>query len=510
MSIRSCHKCGSQFSTSNSSTTCSACINTEKRIESERIEGRINRDHESYLERQRQRIDEEARQEELDANERNARLIAESNTSYADAETFGRNYLKTNHRRNNIANLQIIIDEGGKVSYSWIPPFSLDHLNQAFAIGINDALRNLPQSSSKAYMLANAYNAGNRLMENFYIPCENDADWGIKSNEFNSTLKRIVNEQTGEIYYQISTLPFKSNEMNKEYQRGIKDGIVRENSQEKCTERLSNEVPRIQAQRFQKERKVKKRYLFDILLKLSVACFILLFLFMSGWGLRWGADTLTISGVIAITAGISFIMLFIEGLRFFSVGLFLFVACYSLILHTDFATNLLSGKNPFHVVTTSLKVHPLPQMKDVSAPKSPVISTLIENIPDISASADSVSNDSLSGATVDSLASIATPDVDTSRNILIFKGLIDSKPITMMLLVDNQEIKGTWQYDTTDVLNNVTGHVNFFGILRLKDESGIEFHGGFDSSSKYSGDWQINGGKEKGNFSVERQKKVAL
>ena len=264
-----CSSCGTVFYTDIHilfrSNKCNVCIQTE------RLENQAELSRQQALEMQERRDAIETQhlsnltalaQAKLEAIERQTKVISEGSISSKSVYQRGYNYIDIEFINNNLASLQITVNEDGTLNWVWNHIYLTDRLQEEFRNGLNKRLLSLPTVEFEI-LNENAKQAGRQNADgslpsifSLYTGLELNG-YSIPSISFNSNFTSTLDEDTGEIKMNWKP-PFTDQRLNQSYLEGVNELHWEVNTEINKFNRLQNEVVAIKKHR-KKTRIIKNK-----------------------------------------------------------------------------------------------------------------------------------------------------------------------------------------------------------------------------------------------------------
>lgn len=294
MTKKTCWSCYNTFYSDMGATYCNVCQQAkESRRQADR-QARQDRWEADQLQRENARIQAQHTQALINAeNQRIAAINHQTQVIMEGAITSkavydkGYNYVNSDFKYNNEANLSIEVNEYGTLEWRWNKLYLTDRLNDQFKQGLCDRLnsyKNIYDTIKASAKQAGKQNANGTLQSYFTLHTGlNIGGVEIKTKAFNSHFTNTLDETTGEQLMRWNQ-PFSNDELNQAYLDGVNEVHWEVNTEENKNYRLKFEVPKLIAER--QVAKSAKR--FNKLYKVLVILLPILFFYFvwpisSGW-----------------------------------------------------------------------------------------------------------------------------------------------------------------------------------------------------------------------------------
>jgi len=295
MTAKTCYECSTTFYSSVGAIYCNVCTQARKNREYNDRQARQARYEAEQAQREAARIQAQHTQALINAENRRiaainhqTQVIMEGAISSKTAYNKGYNYIDSDFKYNNEANLSIEVNEYGTLEWRWNHLYLTDRLNDEFKKGLGDRLNsytNIYDTIKASAKQAGKQNADGTLQSYFTLHTGlNIGGVEIKTKAFKSHFTNTLDETTGEQVMRWNQ-PFSNDELNQAYLDGVNEVHWEVNTDEKKNYRLKFEVPKLVAHRIV----VKGTKRTDKMYRLLLGIFPILYLFIfwtitSGWG----------------------------------------------------------------------------------------------------------------------------------------------------------------------------------------------------------------------------------
>lgn len=294
MTAKRCWDCGTTFYSDYGSIYCNVCHQAKKTREHNERQAREDRWQAEQAQREHARIQAQhtqalvnAENQRIAAINQQTRAIMESVIKPQDAYNRGYNYPDQEFDYANEAQLEIEVNEYGRLTWQWHHVYMIPTLREQFSAGLSARLSQyknvLEELKASAYRIGKE-NAEGTFPDYFTLWTGIEIDGvKIKTKAFRTNFTKVLDETTGELKMNWNK-PFENEELNQAYLNGVNEVHWVVNTEEQKNYRLRIEVPKIKAERIIASSAKRYNKIFKVLVfAIPILFFYFVWPITSGW-----------------------------------------------------------------------------------------------------------------------------------------------------------------------------------------------------------------------------------